>query len=139
LVALYFGVLRHHPRNPYWPERDRLILSKGHATPACYAVLAEAGYFPREELPTFRQLGRRLQGHTIMGNPPGVEMSAGSLGLGLSFGLGQALAARLNGRFSRIYCRLSEWEAATACAHHRGDNLSGIVDYNHIHNDGFSG
>ncbi len=146
LVALYFGVLRHDPRNPYWPERDRFVLSKGHATPAYYAVLAEAGYFPTEELITFRRLGSRLQGHTVMGTPPGVEMSAGSLGMGLSFSLGQALAARLDGRPYRVYCLLSDgdcnegstWEAAMACAHHRVDNLCAIVDYNHIQNDGFS-
>ena len=146
MVALYFRSLRHDPGNPHWPDRDRFVLSKGHVTPAYYAILAEAGYLPMEELLTFRQLGSRLQGHTVMGVPAGVEMSAGSLGIGLSFSLGQALAARMDGRDSRVYCLLSDgdcnegstWEAAMACAHHRVDNLVAIVDYNHIQNDGYS-
>jgi transketolase len=146
LTALYFRVLRHDPKNPHWPDRDRLIVSKGHATPGVYAALAEAGYFPRDELLTFRKLGSRLQGHTVMHVPPGVEMSAGALGMGLSFSLGQALAGRLDGRDYRVYCLLSDgdcqegqtWEAAMACAHHRADNLIAIVDRNHIQNDGFS-
>jgi transketolase len=146
LVALYGRILRHDPANPTWPDRDRFILSKGHAAPALYAVLAECGYLPVEELTTLRQLGSRLQGHTVAGTPPGVEMTAGSLGMGLSFSLGQALAARLDGRGFRVYCLLgdgdcnegSTWEAALACAHHKMDNLTAIVDYNHIQNDGFS-
>lgn len=146
LVALYFHVLRHDPEHPQWPERDRFVLSKGHATPAYYAVLAEAGYFPVDELLTFRRLGSRLQGHTVMGVPPGVEMSAGSLGMGLSFSVGLALAARLDGRDYRVYCLLSDgdcnegqtWEAAMSASHHRLDNLIAIVDYNRIQNDGFS-
>ncbi|MBI1885220.1 MAG: transketolase [Chloroflexi bacterium] len=147
LVAVYFGgILRHDPANPFWPERDRFVFSKGHATPAYYAVLAEAGYFPTDELLTFRTLGSRLQGHTVMGNPPGVEMSAGALGMGLSFSLGLALAARMDRAPHRVYCMLSDgdcnegqtWEAAMASAHHRVDNLTAIVDYNHIQNDGFS-
>ncbi len=146
LVALYGHVLRHDPQNPAWPDRDRFILSKGHAVPALYAVLAECGYLPPEELTTLRKLGSRLQGHTVAGSPPGIEMSAGSLGLGLSFGLGQALAARLDGRSYHVYCLLSDgdcnegqtWEAAMASAHHQMDNLTAIVDYNRIQNDGFS-
>ncbi len=146
LVALFFRILRHDPANPHWPERDRFVLSKGHATPGYYAVLAEAGYFPVEELLTFRRLGSRLQGHSVMATPPGVEMSAGSLGMGLSFSLGLALAARLDGQGHHVYCLLSDgdcnegqtWEAAMACAHHRVDNLTAILDYNHIQNDGFS-
>jgi transketolase len=146
LVALYGRVLRHDPANPAWPDRDRFILSKGHAAPALYAVLAECGYLPVEELTTLRQLGSRLQGHTVAGTPPGVEMTAGSLGMGLSFSLGQALAARLDGKGYRVYCLLgdgdcnegSTWEAAIGCAHHQVDNLTAIVDYNHIQNDGFS-
>jgi len=146
LVALYFHVLRHDPQNPYWPQRDRFVLSKGHATPAYYGVLAEAGYLPAQELLTFRRLGSRLQGHTVMGCPPGVEMSAGALGMGLSFSVGLALAARLDGEPWRVYCLLSDgdcnegqtWEAAMAASHHRLDNLTAIVDYNRIQNDGFS-
>lgn len=146
LTALYFRVLRHDPKNPTWLERDRFVLSKGHASPAMYAVLAEAGYFPTDELLTFRRLGSRLQGHTVMGVPPGVEMSAGALGMGLSFSLGLALAGRLDGRDYRTYCLLSDgdcnegqtWEAAAAVSHHQIDALTAIVDYNHIQNDGFS-
>jgi transketolase len=146
LAALYGRILRHDPANPAWPDRDRFILSKGHAAPALYVVLAECGYLPVEELITLRQLGSRLQGHTVAGNPPGVEMSSGSLGMGLSFGLGQALAARLDGKGYRVYCLLGDgdcneggtWEAAMACAHHQVDNLTAIIDYNHIQNDGFS-
>jgi len=146
LTALYFRMLRHDPKNPHWPDRDRLIVSKGHATPAVYAALAEAGYFPSEELLTFRRLGSRLQGHTVMNVPPGVEMSAGALGMGLSFSLGHALAGRLDGHDYHVYCLMGDgdcqegqtWEAAMACAHHRADNLTAIVDRNHIQNDGFS-
>ena len=146
LTALYFRVLRHDPANPLWPDRDRFIMSKGHATPALYAVMAEAGYFPVGELETFRRLGSRLQGHTVMHKPPGVEMSAGALGMGLSFSLGHALAGKLDGRGYHVYCLLSDgdceegqtWEAAMAAAHHGADNLTAIVDRNHIQNDGFS-
>jgi len=146
LTALYFRLMRHDPGNPQWPDRDRLIISKGHATPLVYGAMAEAGYFPTDELLTFRKLGSRLQGHTVMQNPPGVEMSAGALGMGLSFAVGQALAGRLDGRDYRVYCLLSDgdceegqtWEAAMAAGHHRTDNLIAIVDRNHIQNDGFS-
>ncbi len=146
LTALYFRVARHDPNNPTWPDRDRVIVSKGHASPAVYAALAEAGYFSREELLTFRKLGSRLQGHTIMGKPPGVEFSGGALGMGLSFSLGHALAGRLDGRDYRVYCLVGDgdcqegqtWEAAMAAAHHRLDNVTVIVDRNHIQNDGFS-
>jgi transketolase len=146
LAVLYGRVLRHDPGNPTWPDRDRFVLSKGHAAPALYAVLAESGYLPVEELTSLRQLGSRLQGHPAAGSPPGVEMSSGSLGMGLSFGLGQALAARLDGMSYRVYCLLGDgdcnegatWEAAMACGHHQVDNLTTIVDYNHIQNDGFS-
>jgi len=145
LVALYWGVLRHDPANPSWPERDRFILSKGHACPALYAVLAHRGYFPREELMTFRKVGSRLQGHAhIM--TPGVEMSAGSLGQGLSFGIGTALAARVQGKDYRVYVLLGDgecdegqvWEAAMAAAHYGLDHLTAIVDRNYIQNDRFT-
>ncbi|HET8944303.1 MAG TPA: transketolase [Dehalococcoidia bacterium] len=146
ITSLYFRLMRHDPQNPSWPDRDRFIMSKGHATPVLYSVLAEAGYFPVDELMTFRRLGSRLQGHTVMGNPPGIEMSAGALGMGLSFSLGQALAGRLDGRGYQVFCLLSDgdsqegqtWEAIMAAAHHKADNLTAIVDRNHIQNDGFS-
>ncbi|HZP26832.1 MAG TPA: transketolase [Dehalococcoidia bacterium] len=147
LVAIYFGgVMRHDAKNPWWPDRDRFILSKGHITPGYYGVLAEAGYFPVDELLTFRKLGSRLQGHTVRGVPEGVEMSAGALGMGLSFSLGQILAARLEGRGYRVFCLLSDgdcnegqtWEAAMSSAHHKAENLIAVVDYNHIQNDGYS-
>jgi transketolase len=146
LVALYRHTLRHDPQNPQWPDRDRFILSKGHAAPAVYAVMAECGYLPVEELITLRKLGSCLEGHMVVGSPPGVEMTSGSLGMGLSFSLGQALAARLDGKDYRVYCLLGDgdlnegqtWEAAMASAHHQVDNLTAIIDYNRIQNDGFS-
>ena len=145
LVALYWRVLRHDPKNPSWPDRDRFILSKGHAVPVLYAVLAKQGYFPVEELGTLRRLGSRLHGHAVKGSPPGVEMTAGSLGQGLSFSLGLALAARMDGRSYQVYCLLGDgelnegqvWEAAMACAHYQADNVTAIVDRNRIQNDGF--
>ena len=159
LDALYFRILRHNPTAPLWPDRDRFILSKGHAVPVLYAVLAECGYFPEEELVTLRKLGSRLQGHafaylppgteglcTPIQSPPGVEMCAGSLGQGLSYSIGQALAARLDGRDYRVYCLMGDgeldegqvWEAAMAAAHHALDSLVAIIDRNRIQNDGFA-
>ena len=142
LIALYFKVMRHDPADPRWPDRDRFILSKGHASPGLYAVLAQAGYFPRSELATFRKLNSRLQGHA---HPmtPGVEMNSGSLGMGLSFALGCALAARLDRKDYLVYALLGDgecdegqvWEAAMAAAHHRAANLVAIVDRNRIQND----
>ena len=127
ITALYFKVMRHNPENPRWQDRDRFILSKGHAAPILYAALAESGYFPVEELATLRKLGSRLQGHTDRNLTPGVEMSAGSLGMGLSFSIGVALAARLDHRDYRTYVLLSDgecdegqtWEAALSAAHFR--------------------
>jgi len=146
VTALYFRVMRHDPQNPLWPDRDRFIVSKGHATPMVYGAMAEAGYFAVEELASFRKLGGLLQGHTVMQKPPGVEMTAGALGMGLSFGLGCALAGKLDKRDYHVYCLLSDgdcqegqtWEAIMASAHHKTDNLTAIVDRNHIQNDGFS-
>lgn len=146
ITALYFAIMKHDPARVDWPERDRFVLSKGHATPVIYSVMAEAGYFPVEELMTFRQLGSQLQGHVILGKPPGVEMSAGALGMGLSFSLGQALAGRLDKRDYHVYCLLSDgdsqegqtWEAAMAAGHHKAGNLVAILDRNHIQNDGYS-
>jgi transketolase len=138
-VALYFGgVLRYDPKNPTWPQRDRFILSKGHAAPLLYAVLAEAGYFPRDLLPTLRKLGSPLEGHPNMRRLPGVEASTGSLGQGLSLGIGQALATRLDGYDSRVYVMLGDgeieegqvWEAAMAAHKFRLDHLVAVVDRN---------
>ncbi len=142
ITALYFRVMHHNPSEPHWPDRDRFILSKGHCGPALYAALAEAGYIPVEELATFRNHGGRLQGHVhIM--TPGIEMSTGSLGQGLSFGIGVALAGRLDRRDYRVYVLLGDgecdegqvWEAAMAAAHYKLDNLTAIVDRNKIQND----
>ena len=142
ITALYFRVMHHNPYEPHWPDRDRFILSKGHCGPALYAALAEAGYIPLEELATFRNHGSRLQGHVhIM--TPGIEMSTGSLGQGLSFGIGVALAGRLDQRDYRVYVLLGDgecdegqvWEAAMAAAHYKLDNLTAIVDRNKIQND----
>lgn len=138
-VALYFGgVLRHDPRNPGWAERDRFILSKGHAAPLLYAVLAEAGYFSKELLPTLRKLGSPLEGHPNMRRLAGVEASTGSLGQGLSLGVGHALAVRLDGFDSRVYVMLGDgeidegqvWEAAMSAQKYKLDNLVAIVDQN---------
>jgi transketolase len=146
VTSLYFRVLRHRPSEPQWVERDRFILSKGHAAPLLYAVLAECGYFPVEELTTLRKLGSRLQGHTDRTSTPGVEMSSGSLGQGLSFGIGVALAARLNSQGYRVYVLLGGgecdegqvWEAAMAAAHFKLDNLVAIVDHNQQQIDGWN-
>jgi transketolase len=138
-VALYFGgFLRHDPKNPHWPQRDRFILSKGHAAPLLYAVLAEAGYFPTSELATLRKLDSPLEGHPNMRRLPGVEASTGSLGQGLSIGVGHALAARLDGRDSRVFVLMGDgeieegqiWEAVMSGHKFKLDNLVGIVDQN---------
>jgi transketolase len=144
VTALYFKVMRHHPKNPQWPGRDRFVLSKGHAAPILYAALAECGYFPVEELSTLRKLDSRLQGHTDRTLTPGVEMSAGSLGQGLSYGIGIALAGRLDKRDYQVYVLLGDgecdegqvWEAAMFAPHHRMDNITAIVDHNDLQLDG---
>lgn len=146
LTTLYFKLVRHKPLDPQWPARDRFILSKGHAAPLLYATLAECGYFPVEELLTLRQMDSRLQGHTDRTITPGVEMSAGSLGQGLSFALGVALADRLEGQGYRVYVLLGDgecnegqvWEAAMATAHYNVDNLTAIVDNNGQQIDGWN-
>ena len=146
IAALYFKVLRHNPENPRWQDRDRFILSKGHAAPILYAALAETGYFPVAELATLRQLDSRLQGHTDRNLTPGVEMSSGSLGMGLSFAIGVAMAARLDSKDYRTYVLLSDgeceegqtWEAALSAAHFKLDNLTAIVDCNGIQLSGWT-
>lgn len=144
VTALFFQEMRLKPEDPEWPERDRFILSKGHAAPLLYAALAERGFFPREELLTLRKLGTRLQGHPAKGQLPGVEASTGSLGQGLSMGLGTALAAKLDQRDYRVYVLLGDgeceegqvWEAAMAAAHYQADNLTAVLDYNGLQIDG---
>ena len=139
LTALYFGgILRYRPERPEWADRDRFVLSKGHAAPALYAVLAHAGYFPVSELGRFRTLDAPYQGHPKQELSIGVEVTSGSLGQGLSFGLGTVLAARLAGKEFRVYVLLGDgeceegqvWEAAMAAAHFKADALTAIVDYN---------
>jgi transketolase len=139
LTVLYFGAMMHYiPEEPDWVLRDRFILSKGHAAPALYAVLAEAGFFPTEKLSTLREMGSPLEGHPNMRVLPGVEASTGSLGQGLSIGLGHALAARVDDLDYRVYVLIGDgesdegqiWEAAMAAAKYRVDNLTAILDYN---------
>lgn len=143
LSVLFFREMRHRPREPGWVGRDRFVLSKGHAAPALYAVLAECGYFPVSELWGLRKFGRLLQGHPHFGIP-GVEVSTGSLGQGLSVACGMALAGRLDGRKSRVFVLLGDgecdegqiWEAAMLASHYRLDNLVAFVDRNGLQIDG---
>ncbi|HOF18761.1 MAG TPA: transketolase [Phycisphaerae bacterium] len=144
LWTLYSAVLRHRPREPRWADRDRFLLSKGHAAPALYAVLAEKGFFDPGELATLRQAGSRLQGHPDMTKVPGVEMSTGSLGMGISAGVGMALGARLAGKDSRVYVLVGDgeldegqnWEAMMSAAKFALDNLTVVVDRNGVQLDG---
>jgi transketolase len=144
ITALYFHSMRHRPENPSWPDRDRFVLSKGHAAPLLYAALAETGYFPVSQLITLRKLESHLQGHPDMRTTPGVEASTGSLGQGLSIGSGMALAARLDGRDYRVYVLIGDgesdegqiWEAAMSAAHYKLDNLITFLDYNGFQIDG---
>lgn len=145
VTALYFKIMNLDAQNPAWADRDRFILSKGHAYAVLYAALAERGYFPREELMTVRGINSRLQGHPVLGKCPGVDMVSGSLGNGLSCGLGIAQALKLQGKaHPRVFVMLGDgesqegmvWEAAM-CAPNRGiDNLVAIVDYNHYQSCG---
>ena len=145
LVALYFRVMQHDPKNPTWPDRDRFFLSKGHAAPLLYSILAQAGYFQVEELLTLRKMGSRLQGHPSMGIP-GIEAPAGSEGIGLSLGVGTALAGKLDGKGYRTYVLMGDgeqqegqvWEGAMAASKYRLDNLTAIVDRNGIQQDGLT-
>jgi len=145
LVTLFFDALRHDPSNPHWPDRDRFILSKGHAAPVYYSVLAQAGYTPADQLNTLRRLGSIYQGHPDVRFIPAIEASTGSLGQGLSIGLGMALAKKLDNSPSRTYVVLGDgeiqegqvWEAAMFASFHKVDNIVTIVDYNHIQLDGF--
>ena len=144
ITALYFHKMRHRPEEPSWPDRDRFVLCKGHAAPAQYVALAEAGYFPKEDLMTLRRLGSHLQGHPDSKVTPGVEVCTGSLGQGLSMANGMAMALKLDGRASRVYALLGDgelqegqvWEAAMAAPHYRLDNLCALVDCNGLQIDG---
>jgi transketolase len=144
VTALYFYKMRHNPENPKWDERDRFILSKGHAAPLLYAALALTGYFDKSLLCTLRKIGSPLQGHPSSKLLPGVEISTGSLGQGLSIANGIALGLRLDNKSSRVYCLLGDgeiqegqiWEAAMTASHYFLDNLCAIIDMNHLQIDG---
>lgn len=145
MAVLYFGdILHYNARNPQDPERDFFILSKGHAAPALYAVLAEAGFIARKTLSTLRKLGSSLQGHPDKRSVPGVEMSTGSLGQGLSVSVGLALSLKMDKKANRVFCLMGDgelqegqvWEAAMSAAHYGVDNLVAIVDRNSLQIDG---
>lgn len=144
MAQLYFGSMNINPADPGWPLRDRLVLCKGHAAPALYAALALRGYFPVGELPNLRKLGSRLQGHPDMRKLPGVDMSTGSLGQGLSAACGMALAGRLDERPYFVYAILGDgetqegqvWEAAMLAAHYKLDHLIAFLDHNKLQIDG---
>ncbi len=144
LAYLYFEELNIDPKNPKWEKRDRFVLSKGHTAPALYAALAEKGYFPKEDLKTFRQADSYLQGHPDMKGVPGCDMTSGSLGLGISAACGMALSAKTFGEDYRVYSVLGDgeceegqvWEAAMFAAHYKLDNLCIFVDFNGLQIDG---
>ena len=144
VAVLYFYKMRHNAGNPQWTERDRFILSKGHAAPVLYAALALSGYFDKEILKTLRKIGSPLQGHPCSCKVPGVEISTGSLGQGLSIANGMAMGIKIDGLPSRVYCLLGDgeiqegqiWEAAMTAAHYRLDNLCAIIDNNGLQIDG---
>lgn len=143
-TAMYFHILQHDPKNPFWEDRDRLILSNGHICPVRYAAMALSGYFPTSELKTLRKFGSRLQGHPHRTALPGVETTSGPLGEGLSQAAGIALAARLDNKRFHVYCVTSDgehqegntWEAVMFAAKYRLDNLTVIIDRNNIQIDG---
>lgn len=144
LTYLYFEEMNVDPKNPKWEDRDRFVLSKGHCAPALYTVLALKGFFPREEIANLRQIDSFLQGHPDMKGTPGVDMSTGSLGMGISTACGMALAAKLNGKSYRTYTIVGDgesqegqvWEAAMFAAHYKLDNFCLIVDWNNLQIDG---
>ncbi len=144
LVTLYYRVMKVDPKNPDWEDRDRLVLSKGHGCPALYSVLARRGYFNMDQLGTLRQLGSMLQGHPDMKRTPGIDVSVGSLGQGLSVAVGLALGARLKNKDYKIYAIIGDgemqegqiWEALMASIHYKLDNLTIVLDYNKLQIDG---
>ena len=145
-TAFYFHILNHDPKNPDWPERDRLILSNGHITPIRYVVMAMAGYFPIAELKTLRKFGSRLQGHPERERLPGIETTSGPLGSGLGQAAGYAYGARMDGKKFRIYCAMSDaeqeagntWESAMFAGKYKLANLTGIIDRNNIQINGMT-
>jgi transketolase len=146
VAALYFNEMNHDPSNPGWRERDRFVLSKGHAAPVQYAALAECGYFSKEEFKYFKTVHGKLQGHPDVAKTPGVEANTGSLGQGLSLGIGMALGLKKDKLQSRVYVLMGDgelgegqlWEAATVAPHYKLDNLVGIIDYNKVQAMGFT-
>ena len=144
IAVLYYAVMRIDPKKPSWQERDRFVLSKGHAAPALYAVLADLGYFPKSEFKTFRQFGSKLQGHPDKKKLLGLDASTGSLGQGVSIAVGMALGAKLGKSNVKVYAALGDgelqegivWEAAMAAAHYKLDNFCAIVDNNGLQIDG---
>ncbi len=144
LTALYFEIMEHRPKEPDWLDRDRFVLSKGHAAPALYGVLAESGYFPVDKLMELRKLGSMLQGHPDMNKTPGIDASTGSLGQGVSIASGMALAARLDRRSYRVFAMCGDgevqsgqiWEAAMFASHNKLDNLTVFLDRNNLQIDG---
>lgn len=144
LTVLYFHEMRVDPKNPNWSDRDRFVLSKGHCAPALYATLAERGFFPVEELVKFRSIESYLQGHPSMKDVPGVDMSTGSLGQGISASVGMALAGKIDNKDYRVYALLGDgelqegqvWEALMSAAHYKLDNLTAFLDYNGLQIDG---
>jgi len=145
-TALYFQIMNHDPKNPDWPERDRLLLSNGHIVPVRYAAMAQAGYFPVSELATLRKLGTRLQGHPERLRLPGVETTSGPFGSGLAQAAGYAYAARMDGARFRVFCITSDgehqsgnhWEAVMFAGKYNLSNLTAIVDRNNIQIDGYT-
>jgi transketolase len=145
-TALYFNVLYHDPKNPSWPDRDRLVLSNGHVCPVLYAAMANAGYFPKEELLTLRKLGSRLQGHPHRSALPGIENSSGPLGQGLSQAVGMAIVSKSERKRWRVYSIISDgehgegqiWEAVLLASKYKLGNLTAIMDRNNIQIDGFT-
>lgn len=143
MLALYGSAMNHNPKDPKWDGRDRLIMSKGHVSPVVYVTLANFGYFPKDELKTFRKFGTRLQGHVVT-KVPGVEFNTGSLGHGLSFANGIALGAKMRKKDFKTYCIMGDgeiqegsvWEAAMTAAHFKIDNVCAIVDYNKVQENG---
>src|SRR3989338_9655636 len=143
LVALYYYKLKEEPKNPMWQDRDRFVLSKGHASPGIYAVLADRGYFPKSELEGFRKIGRMLQGHPEL-SIPGIEFAGGALGQGLPFALGIAMACRLDRKKCSVYAMIGDgesqegaiWEASMAAVFHKLDNLVVILDKNQVQQTG---